>query len=228
MSVLTYDISLSASVEAHTNVESNFGNYSFITSKTDRVCKYSSSSHGSTYAVLNKHGRSTCSISESMIHESSEVLYLNNQENVMVYKHTLASLSFDISSTDFIINPVDGVWYNQFCKVVLKTTDIFSNRTDEIILVENGVPTILSTSVRDTANSDPTGVYAVFILDFPKYPMDETTYSIIMSDIDVKDAGGFWGDDLYFPKWCKDLIGSADPVWTYYDEKRSNALEMIP
>lgn len=228
MTIASFEISLSSTIEAHTDVQSTFGDYTFVLCKTDRKCTYAASSKGSNLAALNKQGSSSCSITESMTHESSEVVYINNQENVIVYKNMVASLSFNISSNDFIINSTDGTWYNQFCKVVLRPASITSSRTDKLMLVENGVPTILKTVIKDTASSDPYGAYAVFILDFPEYPLDELTYSIIMSDPDVKNANGFWGDDLYFPKWCRDLIGSNDPLWTYYDKKRSDAMEMIP
>lgn len=209
----------SRKLNGETDVTADFGNYQITLCKTKYACEYSNRYQQGGFAVINKMGSSLAQISSDCYHERAEILYLNHQENVVLYRRTTQSIKFDKTSSEHIIlgprrayyGSSQTTWFNQWCKLVLYERDIERHSVEEIVIVESGVERILHTTTRAFPSSE--AIYMVFIFDIIKQALDIKSANIMYADPDIKAFGSWYGDSFFYPQWCQELIGSGDFIW---------------
>ena len=210
--------SLNDVIATNTDVAFIFGGLSIPLCKTSRTA-----SQGNAWTLYesacDRTVSSACFIKESCVHEHSEILYINNQENVLLYRHTSQSIAFSRVGNDFIGDTLHGA-YPYIGKVWVHGTDISTSWTETIILVKNGTPETLHTYIVPPDNKPISFLMLIQIPESGAQGMTEAMARAIEQDLDViasKKLGGYYSGGLFYPPWISSFIGKGDAIWYLQD-----------
>lgn len=126
----------------------------------------------------------------------TEILYLDMRYNLAVFRRTTESMKFGDHSDDAI--KFRGTWGDYYLhKFVFE--DIKFTVKDEIVLVKDGVETVLHTDNYERGYGDTLNLA---MPDQPAgdYPYEDFDYYVMADHVEVDG-----GRDLYWPDWLKKL-----------------------
>lgn len=205
---------ISGTVNVNTLVTFEFGGRVLNLCKTERAATYTNAYTMPADACFNDYTSNT-SVSENLNHESVEILYVNNQHNVIMYKKTSIKIVFNEVSSDFVGTVTTG-GFPMIGKVSVTPKQQI---TEQIILSKPSGSELMHTY---SYNAD--GGHHLILVEVPE-KLTVLQEIALQSDVDIKTHGGYYFGNWLYPPWIASIMGEGvgrDAIW------RQEAKEQTP